>query len=91
MRIKDFKKDVAVTVRGNDYGYFKAVELLPKTKGPQLVKVLHSSTDNFDFGLVKYFRISDLSFAIEKFVVNKIIVHIPSKILNSFTTDSDQV
>lgn len=60
MNIKDFKKEMLVTVKGNTYGHFATLELIPKTKGPQLVKVLHSSDSNFNFALIKQFKISDL-------------------------------
>lgn len=51
-----------VTVKGNTYGYFKLHEMLPKGahgRKCQLVKVLHSSTNQFDFALVKTFRYID--------------------------------
>jgi hypothetical protein len=61
MKIKDFKNGMNLTVRDNNFGWFKGMELVPRSKGPQMVKVLHSSTeDNFDFALIKQFRISDL-------------------------------
>jgi hypothetical protein len=69
MYAKDFKLNADVTVRGCDYGHFKLRELMPKSKGPQLVKVHHTSPgcgrpanyEEFDFALVKYFRISDIT------------------------------
>jgi hypothetical protein len=62
MRVKDFKKDALVKVASNSYGYFKTLELIPRTSGPQLVKVLHSSDDNFDFALIKTYKLSELTF-----------------------------
>ncbi len=52
-----------VTVKGNDYGYFKVMEFLPVgsyNRRCKLVKVLHSSTLDFNFGLIKIFRLIDL-------------------------------
>ena len=61
MKIKDFKKGISVEVKDNSYGKFETLELIPKTKGPQLVKVLHSSDGNISFAIIKAFKISDIT------------------------------
>lgn len=52
-----------VTVKGCTYGYFKVHEILPKGSHGRkcvLVRVLHSTDMNFDFALIKTFRMIDL-------------------------------
>ena len=51
-----------VKVRTCEYGFFKILEFLPVERNkPKMVKVVHSTNKDFNFGLIKTFRISDLN------------------------------
>ena len=63
MKLSEYKDDMIVSVKGNSYGTFKTYQLLPKTKGARLVKVLHSSSvyeEEWKFALIKTFRLIDI-------------------------------
>jgi hypothetical protein len=57
------KRGDAITVKGQTYGYFQfydIVEQIKSSKKARLARVLHSSTDNFSFALIKIVRLIDI-------------------------------
>lgn len=60
---RNFKSGDPVTVKGFTYGSLRFHEYLPKGHAGEqcaLVNVLHASTANFDFALVKTVRLIDV-------------------------------
>ena len=61
MKLSDCVEHTPVTVKDNNYGEFRVHKVLPAERNKaRLVQVLHSSTGDFSFALIKTFKLSDL-------------------------------
>lgn len=60
---KVFVKDELIKHKVNNYGYFKFVRYLPKGANGitrKTAEVLHSTSPDFTFGLVRVYYVTDL-------------------------------
>lgn len=63
MKLSEYRDDMIVERKGHTYGTYKTFELLPKGKGAQMVKVLHSSSSyekDCNFAIIRVVRLVDL-------------------------------